>query len=121
MLGSMSSRLGTLAIAFVTGGFVLAVAWLAPARIIAVAELSTCYWGDPVVVFDDDSVPVARWPDGLSWDWGREAVIDSAGATHVRKGDRLAIEGRIVAVHGDPSPCFESRGIQIDRIGPAAP
>ena len=117
----MPSRLGTGLLALIAGGFVAAVVWLAPARIVTVAELSTCYWKDPILVLDGDQVPVARWPDGLSWDWKREAVIDAAGTALFHKGDRISIEGRIVIVHGDPSPCFQTRDIRLDRIGPATP
>jgi hypothetical protein len=112
----MSTRLNTGLLAAATGALIFAVVWLAPLKIATAARLGTCYWGDPVVVFDGRELPVAGWPDGMSYDPKRGAVIDLAGAVLFHKGDLVAIEGRPVDVHGDPSPCFQIRAIKLDRI-----
>jgi hypothetical protein len=117
----MQDRVRTALLALVTTGLVGTVIWLAPARIVARADLSTCYWSDPIVVLDGRQIPVSRWPDGMSWDWNREAVVDAAGTALFHKGDRISIDGRFVTVHGDPSPCFQTRTIRLDQIEPADP
>jgi hypothetical protein len=112
----MLTRLNTGWLAAVTGTLVFAVVWLSPLKLTTTARLATCYWGDPVVVFDGRELPVAGWPAGMSYDANRDAVIDPAGAVLFHKGDLVAIEGHPVEVHGDPSPCFQIRAMKIDRI-----
>jgi hypothetical protein len=112
----MSIRLNTGLLAAVTGALVFAVIWLAPLKITTTAKLGTCYWGDPVVVFDGRELPVVGWPDGMTYDATQDAVIGLAGAVLFHKGDLVAIEGHPVEVRGDPSPCFVIRAIKLDRI-----
>jgi hypothetical protein len=118
----MSSRLNTWLLAAVNGALVIAVVWLTPVTITTTVKLGTCYWGDPVVVFDGRELPVAGWPDGMSYDGKRDALVDPAGVVLFRKGDVVTIEGHPVEVHGDPSPCFVTRGIRIESlVGSSSP
>jgi hypothetical protein len=112
----MSTRFNTGLLAAATGTLVFAVVWLSPLKITTTAKLGTCYWGDPVVQFGGRELPVVGWPDGISYDAKRDAVINLAGAVLFHKGDLVAIEGHPVEVHGDPSPCFEIRAIKLERI-----
>lgn len=92
---------------------------LLPTRADGAGTLTECYWGDPVVALDGGSehyLPVAHWPDGLSFDHNRHAVIDGLGREVARVGDRVVVSGSVAEVHGDPSPCFHTRGIRIESL-----
>jgi hypothetical protein len=78
--------------------------------------------GWPVVQLDAGSeryLPVSAWPAGMTYDLAERVVVDAAGRTVASRGDRILVKGSIVDVHGDPSPCFFTRGIRIDTITPA--
>lgn len=111
--------------------------WLVVAAVVAVAALvlviatrptsvegsgtlSECYWGDPIVSIDggDPYLPVAGWPEGLRYDHESKAVVDSSGQPVIHLGERVALKGNLVEVHGDPSPCFLTRNIKLTSIQP---
>jgi hypothetical protein len=92
---------------------------LLPMRADGAGTLRECYWGDPVVALDvgaEHDLPVARWPDGLAFNHDRHAVIDGSGREVAHVGDRIVVRGSVVDVHGDPSPCFFTRGIRIESL-----
>jgi len=91
-----------------------------PTSVEGSATLSECYWGDPIVSLDggDPYLPVAVWPDGLRYDHEAKAVVDASGQPVIRLGERVALAGSLVDVHGDPSPCFEVRNIKLTSIEP---
>jgi hypothetical protein len=92
---------------------------LLPMRADGAGTLRECYWGDPVVALDvgaEHDLPVARWPDGLAFNHDRHAVIDGSGREVAHAGDRIVVTGSIVDVHGDPSPCFQTRGIRVESL-----
>ena len=78
--------------------------------------------GWPVVHLDDGPepyLPVTAWPAGMTYDLAERVVVDASGRTVVSRGDRILVKGSIVEVHGDPSPCYFTRGIRIHTITPA--
>jgi hypothetical protein len=78
--------------------------------------------GWPVVLLDAGSepyLPVSTWPAGMTYDLAERVLVDASGRTVVSRGDRILVKGSIVEVHGDPSPCYFTRGIRIDTITPA--
>lgn len=103
-----------------------------PRSIEASGTLDQCSWGWPVVQFDDDDwrgalpvivrkhppayLPVAVWPDGMSYDEAAGELRDRAGAVLFRRGDRVSITGAVIEVHGDPSPCFYIYNLRVDSI-----
>jgi hypothetical protein len=92
-----------------------------PPHVDGVAALGTCAIdrGWPVVLLDSGAeryLPVARWPSGLHFDLATGELGDASGRTVLRSGDRVLVTGSIVDVHGDPSPCYFTRGIEIDSI-----
>ncbi len=91
-----------------------------PTIVEGTGTLSECHWGDPIVSIDggDPYLPIAEWPEGLRYDYDDKAVVDASGQPVVRLGQRLALEGTIVEVHGDPSPCFYTRNISLTSIAP---
>jgi hypothetical protein len=75
----------------------------------------------PVIQLDAGAeryLPVAAWPTGLRFDLATGQVLDASGGVAMRAGDRVAVSGSIVDVHGDPSPCYFTRGIELDSIAP---
>ena len=73
----------------------------------------------PVIRLDSGAeryLPVARWPTGLHFELATGEVVDASGQTVLRSGDRVRVTGSVVDVHGDPSPCYFTRGIEIDSI-----
>ncbi len=119
---------------------VLAVALLiyidrAPKSIEANGTLDQCYWGWPVVYLEGDwqgslpadirknppaYLPVAVWPTGMSYDEEAGELRDSSGTVRFRRGDRVRINGAVIEVHGDPSPCYYIWNLRIDTIDPAS-
>jgi hypothetical protein len=94
--------------------------WTLPERVHGSGSLDECTnyrW--PVVMLDggtDFYLPVISWPAGLSYDDENEVVRDSADVVVLRRGDRVTLNGSIVDVHGDPSPCYYTRGITLYSI-----
>jgi hypothetical protein len=92
---------------------------LLPTRADGAGTLQECYWGDPVVVLDEGLehyLPVANWPERLSYDHDRHAVINASGQEVARVGDRVVVRGSVADVRGDPAPCFYTRGIRIETL-----
>jgi hypothetical protein len=94
-----------------------------PPRVDGVATIDVCAIdrGWPVILLDAGAeryLPVAAWPTGLRFDLATGQVLDASGRVAMRAGDRVAVTGSIVDVHGDPSPCYFTRGIELDRIAP---
>jgi len=103
-----------------------------PRPVAAVGMLDQCLWGWPVVHFEGEDwkqaipdnlrayppayVPIAEWPSGLRFDKSAGALFNSAGDRLFRKGDRVRIEGSVIEVHGDPSPCFYTLGVKVEAI-----
>jgi hypothetical protein len=94
-----------------------------PPRVDGSATIGVCpidrNW--PVIQLDAGTeryLPVAAWPTGLRFDLATGQVLDASGRVAMRSGDRVVVTGSIVDVHGDPSPCYFTRGIEIDRIAP---
>jgi hypothetical protein len=101
-------------------GAVLVVSRL-PQPITGAGTLDQCYWGWPVVKLDegaDPYLPVASWPTGLVYDEAAGVLRDASGDVLLTKGDRVAVKGSVIEVHGDPSPCFYTRGLNVEAIGP---
>jgi hypothetical protein len=106
-------------------GIALAAAfllWALPERVLGPASLDECSnfrW--PVVMLDggtDHWLPVMAWPAGLSYDDAGHVLRDSSDRVVLRRGDRVIVKGSIVDVHGDPSPCYYTRGIELEAIAP---
>ena len=75
----------------------------------------------PVIQLDAGAeryLPVAAWPSGLSFALATGQVVDASGRVAARAGDRVVVTGSIIDVHGDPSPCYFTRGIEIDSMLP---
>ena len=73
----------------------------------------------PVIQLDAGAeryLPVAAWPSGLRFELATRQVLDGDGQVAMRAGDRVVVTGSIVDVHGDPSPCYFTRGIEVDSI-----
>ena len=103
-----------------------------PRPLAAVGTLDQCYWGWPVLAFEGEdwkdslpderrasapgSIPIASWPTGLRFDEDAGVLLDAGGEPVFRKGDRVRIEGSVIEVHGDPSPCFYTLGVKVDAI-----
>jgi len=98
---------------------VLAIA-TRPTDVEGSGNLSECYWGDAIVSIDDGDpyLPVAVWPDGLRYDHQAKAVVDASGQPVIHLGERVALKGSLVDVHGDPSRCFQERNIKLTSIEP---
>jgi hypothetical protein len=82
-------------------------------------ECSSYTW--PVVKLDggtDYYLPVISWPAGLTYSEEDDVLHDSGDMVVLRRGDRVTLTGSIVVVHGDPSPCYYTRGIRLHSIGP---
>jgi hypothetical protein len=92
-----------------------------PPRVDGTGSLNGCSIdrGWPVVHLDAGAeryLPVVDWPPGLSYDLSRSSVVDPSGRVILNSGDRITVKGSIVDVHGDPSPCYFTRGIEIESI-----
>jgi hypothetical protein len=92
-----------------------------PPRVDGTGSLHGCAIdrGWPVVDLDTGAeryLPVADWPPGLSYDLSLSSVVDTSGRVILKSGDRVVVKGSIVDVHGDPSPCYFTRGIEIESI-----
>jgi hypothetical protein len=114
--------------------FVVLVVLPGPARSIQeLATLDQCYGGWPVVSLEGDwtaalpnelrdrpppYLPVAEWPVGLHFDAASGELRDASGSTRFRRGDLVSIKASIVEIHGDPSPCFYTYNVRIERIQP---
>ena len=106
--------------------------WRLPRPIDAVGTLGQCAGGWALVAFEGETwkdamppglgtftggqIPVATWPDGLSYDEATGVVFDPSGQTAYRNGDRLRLRGTVIEVHGDPSPCYVTVGVRIESI-----
>jgi hypothetical protein len=103
-----------------------------PRPVSGFGTLDQCLWGWPVVVFEGEDwkgalpdpirpyaqrqMPIASWPTGMRFDETAGALLDAQGNAVFRKGDRVRIKGFVIEVHGDPSPCFYTLGVQVDEI-----
>ncbi|HLO36586.1 MAG TPA: hypothetical protein VK194_10905 [Candidatus Deferrimicrobium sp.] len=103
-----------------------------PRPIAEVGTLDECLWGWPVVVLEGEDwkgalpdslrayarhqMPIAAWPSGMRYDEAAGTLLDARGDAVFHKGDRVRIKGSVVEVHGDPSPCFYTLGVNIDEI-----
>ena len=95
-----------------------------PKQVEGIGTLDGCALdrGWPVVLLDAGSepyLPVSTWPAGMTYNLAERVLVDASGRTVVSRGDRILVKGSIVEVHGDPSPCYFTRGIRIDTITPA--
>jgi hypothetical protein len=106
-----------------------------PHPVAGAATIDQCHGGWPVLVFEGEGwrnalpgdvrasaprqIPVARWPSGLRFDEAEGVVIDARGDMAFRDGDRVTIRGSVIEVHGDPSPCFYTLGVEVDEIARA--
>ena len=95
--------------------------WRLPPHVDGSATIGVCpidrSW--PVIQLDAGAeryLPVAAWPPGLRFELATGQVVDADGRVQMRAEDRVAVTGSIVDVHGDPSPCYFTRGIEIDSI-----
>jgi hypothetical protein len=94
--------------------------WTLPERVRASGTLDECSnyeW--PVVIIDggeDYYLPVISWPEGFRYDDKADVLRDSADVVVLRRGDRVTLSGSVVDVHGDPSPCYYTRGIRLYSI-----
>jgi hypothetical protein len=106
-----------LAAAVAVAALVLAIA-TRPTSVEGTGTLSECHWGYPIVSIDggDPYLPIAVWPEGLRYDYEVKAVVDGSGQPVIRLGERIALKGTIVEVHGDPSPCYYTRNISLTSI-----
>jgi hypothetical protein len=43
-------------------------------------------------------------------------LLDADGRIAFHRGDRIRIAGSVVEVHGDPSPCFYTLGVNVDEV-----
>jgi hypothetical protein len=119
-------------------GIVLAVALIVsrqPRPVTGTATLDECLWGWPVVILDGEGwraavpddlgpnaprqIPVAAWPPGMRYDEATGTLLDANEEVVFRQGDRVRVNGKIVRTSGDPAPCFDTVGVQIEQI--AAP
>jgi hypothetical protein len=106
-----------------------------PKSIQANGTLDQCFGGWPVVYLEGDwqgalpadirknppgYLPVAVWPAGMSYDEDAGELRDSGGTVRFRRGDRVRINGAVIEVHGDPSPCYYIWNLRIDTIDPAS-
>ena len=92
-----------------------------PPRVDGAATIGVCpidrNW--PVIQLDAGAeryLPVAAWPTGVRFELSTGQVVDASGHVAMRAGDRVVVTGSVVDVHGDPSPCYFTRGIKLDRI-----
>jgi hypothetical protein len=115
--GGRRARWLVLAVVVAVAILVLVIA-TRPTTVEGSGILSECYWGYPIVSIDggDPYLPVAVWPDGLRYDHEGKAVVDASGQPVIHLGERVALKGSIVEVHGDPSPCFQTRNIKLTSI-----
>ncbi|HET6745007.1 MAG TPA: hypothetical protein VFH90_04070 [Candidatus Limnocylindria bacterium] len=94
--------------------------WTLPDRVQGSGSLDECSnyeW--PVVILDggeDSYLPVISWPAGLRYDEEGDVLRDTADGVVLRRRDRVTLSGSIVDVHGDPSPCYYTRGIRLYSI-----
>jgi hypothetical protein len=119
------SRDSPVAVVGAATGIAIAAAfliWTLPERAQGSGTLDECSnyrW--PVVIVDggeDYYLPVIAWPAGLDYDDEAHVLRDSAEVVVLRRGDRVTLSGSVVDVHGDPSPCYYTRGIRLYSIGP---
>jgi hypothetical protein len=92
-----------------------------PSRVDGTGTLAGCAIDRNWPVIDLDAgqeryLPVARWPSGLGYDLATRQLLDASGRVIAKAGDRVVVKGSIVDVHGDPSPCYFTRGIEIESI-----
>ncbi len=106
-----------------------------PRPVAGAATIDQCQGGWPVLVFEGSDwrkalpdnlqagpprqIPIARWPNGMHFDEPTGVLLDIRGDVALRKGDRVTIKGSVIEVHGDPSPCYYTLGVQVDEIGRA--
>ena len=111
-------RRGLVVAAGIALATLLVVVVTRPATVEGTATLSECYWGQPIVSIDggDSYLPVAAWPQGLRYDDDDNAVVDADNEPLIRLGERVAIKGTIVEVHGDIPACFYTRQIRLTSI-----
>ena len=119
----VTSRDSRVAVVGAVTGVAIAAAfllWSLPERVQGSGVLDECSnyrW--PVVTIDggtDFYLPVIAWPAGLTYDDEGHVLRDSADRVVLRRGDRVTLNGSIVDVHGDPSPCYYTRGIRLNNI-----
>lgn len=116
--GRRVALFGAISIIAITGAFLL---WSLPEPAQGSGSLDECLWGWPVVKLDggtDYYLPVISWPAGLTYDEEADVLRNFDDLPMLRRGDRVALKGSIVDMGGDIPPCFYSRGIKLDTIGP---
>jgi hypothetical protein len=97
----------------------------------ATGTLSTCFTGEPVFTLDGDwqsalpadartsspgYVPLAIILSGWLYDQTSGELRAPNGQVKARNGDRVRIEATVVAVHGDPSPCYYTLGLKLGDV-----
>ena len=117
----ISSRLRRLLPLLVAVALTLLVISRLPPRVDGAATIGVCAidrnW--PVIQLDAGAeryLPVAAWPPGLRFELATGEVIDASGRIVLRAGDRVVVSGSVIDVHGDPSPCYLTRGVKLDRL-----
>jgi hypothetical protein len=137
MTGSLRERLTQRSVlaGLVLTGLLLVAALVLPRLPHPVAGMGTldqCLGGWPVLRFEGEDwkdalpgelrahpppyVPIAEWPSGMQFDERGGVLIDADGDTVFRKADRVRINGSVIEVHGDPSPCYYTVGLKVEEI-----
>ena len=140
MIGAiLASRWTRLAVLLAVGAIViLFILSMLPQPIAGVVRLDECtLMAAPVITAEDpwwlgalpgdaqrgggSQIPIASWPDGLTYDMAAGTVVDAAGTIHFRRGDEVRIRGEIFEARGDPSPCYYIYSVRIQQIEAATP